>query len=218
MNRVPIARDSICHVYNRGVEKRNIVGDEWDSKRFVQSMEIFNTVEPIVSIFSQSFKADELLSGPTTKNRLVDILCYCLNPNHYHIVLKQISEGGVSEFMKRLNGGYTRYFNHKHERTGALFEGKFKSKIIEELSYFLRVSAYVNLNNDVHELLSGPTTKLVRSSWGEYTLEHYTKKPLCNTKMILTEFGGDKMQYKIFAKNQLSDIKMRKRMLASIEF
>ena len=58
---------------------------------------------------------------------LVQIICYCLNPNHYHLLLKEIKDGGISEFMKRVGGGYTWYFNNKHKRSGTLFQGRFKS-------------------------------------------------------------------------------------------
>ena len=63
--------------------------------------------------------------------KLVNITCYCLNPNHYHFILEQLVEGGISEFMKRLGGGYSNHYNKKYKRSGALFQGKFKSVYIE---------------------------------------------------------------------------------------
>ena len=98
---------------------------------------------------------------------LVSIVCYCFNPNHFHFVLKQEVDGGISEFFKRLLGGYTKYFNLIHNRSGALFQGRFKSNLIDDDAYFLKIRPYVHLNYLIHEI---PKNKshLVLSSEREY--------------------------------------------------
>src|SRR3989344_5909488 len=115
MRKVPFVEDEYYHIYNRGVDKRSIFEDLTDLNRFVQSIKEFNSVEPIGSIFENSF-------GKKKKNskKLVEIICYCLNPNHFHFILRPMVEDGISEFMKRI-GGYTWYFNNRHKRSGALF-------------------------------------------------------------------------------------------------
>jgi len=77
---------------------------------------------------------------------LVEIIVYCLNPNHYHIILRQVSEGGVSKFMLKLSSGYSSYFNKKNKRSGSLFQGRFKAVHIDSNEYLLYLSAYVNKN------------------------------------------------------------------------
>ena len=182
----------------------------YDLDRFLKSMEFFNDIDPIVSLYSLSFEEQS-----TRKKRkpLVDILVYCINPNHYHMILRQIVNGGISEFMKRLNGGYTRYFNHRYKRSGALLQGRFKSKYIGSEEYLLRVSAYVNLNNRVHQL-SGSTTKLVRSSWQEYADQ---VSGLCDTSFILKQFQNSSYKdYALEALPQMIRDKILNKELASM--
>jgi len=208
IRKVPFANNEYYHIYNRGVDKRNIFQDINDLNRFFQSMKEFNSIEPIGSIYEQSFNQ---LGGETPKlvvKPLVGFVCYCLNPNHYHFVLRQIVDGGISEFMKRM-GGYTSYFNEKYKRSGVLFQGVFKSKHIESNEYLLHISAYVNLNNKVHPL-GGFTPKWVpKSSWGEYLSNN--QKSFCEKDVVLGQFKNV-LEYKKFAESSLKDILENKEM------
>src|SRR3989344_9600333 len=178
------------HVYNRGVEKRDVFSSLSDLERFLKSIVAFNTIEPIGSIHENAFNKKVLRRKANTQ--LVNIICYCLNPNHYHFIMQQKSDGGISEFMKRLGGGYTKYFNLKYKRSGVLFQGVFKSKHVDSNEYLLRASAYVNLNNRVHRL--GHETS--KSSWQEYIGD--SKQHICNTDIVLKQFNNRK-EYRSFA-------------------
>lgn len=201
------ANGEFYHVYNRGVDKRIIFSDHYDVQRFFQSAVEFNEVDPIGSIYENSFKQ---LGGETPKlvERLVNIIAYCLNPNHFHLILEQVEEGGISEFMKRLSGGYTGYFNKKHERSGSLFQGVFKDVHIDSNEYLLHVSAYVNLNDRVHQL-GGETPKLVKSksSWEEYM--NGGIGGICEKEVIMGQFRNAG-EYKEFALSSLESIIQRK--------
>lgn len=207
--RKAFANGEFYHVYNRGVDKRTIFEDPYDLRRFFQSMVEFNTIAPIGSIYENSFSAAED-APPLTKKRLVNIVAYCLNPNHFHLILEQVSDGGVSEFMKRLGGGYTMYFNNKHARSGVLFQGVFKSVHIETNEYLLHLSAYVNLNDCVHQLkLGGETSKLVASlsSWEEYAKESI--RGICQKTVVISQFASSQ-EYEKFALSSLKSIQKRK--------
>ena len=117
--------------------------------------------------------------------------------------------------MHRLGTGYTRYFNDKNKRTGSLFQGRFKSVHIDSNEYLLHSSAYVNLNDRVHQLGSS-TSKLVksRSSWGEYTGE--SKSNFCCKDIILEQFRNAK-EYQRFAESSLESILERKADLKDME-
>jgi REP element-mobilizing transposase RayT len=212
MSRKPFVTGKFYHVFNRGVDKRNIFSDEYDSARFLESMLVFNNIEPIGSIYERSFKKEALLGGPTPKSeRLVNIVAYCLILNHFHLILEQVSEGGISEFMKRLSGGYTTYFNLREERSGHLFQGKFKARHVTTDEYLLHLSAYVNLNDRVHQLgnsLGGPTPKLTRSSWEEYVGE--VKLPMCEKDVVLGRFKNSG-EYKKYAESALVTMVERKK-------
>ncbi len=211
MQREPFVEGEFYHVYNQGVEKRNICSDEYDANRFLVSMSIFNSVDPIGSIYEQSFegKQSNKLGGRTAKSneRLVNIVAYCLNPNHFHLLLEQVAEKGISEFMKRLSGGYTWYFNNRYKRRGHLFQGPFRSIHVNTDKYLLHLSAYINLNNRVHQI-DDELAKLVRSSWSEYV--ESAEKQVCEKDVTLGQFKN-KNEYKVYAEDALSIMLERKK-------
>ncbi len=207
------ANGEFFHIYNRGVDKRIIFTDEYDVQRFFKSMIEFNTVDPVGSLYENSFRQ---LGGSTAKltEKLINVVAYCLNPNHFHFVLGQQADGGISEFMKRLGGGYTWYYNNKYGRNGSLFQGKFKAIHIDSNEYLLHVSAYVSLNDRVHKL-GGSTAKLIksRSSWGEYTDEKI--KGICEKEIILGQFRNV-TEYREFAQSSLESIVERREEMKDI--
>lgn len=209
MNRGPLVTGEFYHVYNRGVDKRKVFLSDIDFIRFLKSMEEFNVVEPIGSLYVKSFEKNKL-SGSTAKSgKLVDIVAYCLNSNHFHFILHQCVENGISEFMKRLSGGYTWYFNNRRKRSGALFQGRFKAIHIDSNPYLLHLSAYVNLNNNTHKV-SG----VYRSSWNEYVWE--SKEYLCKRDIVLDQFK-DVVEYRNFAEDTLKNILERKALYTELE-
>ena len=136
------------HVYNRGTDKRDIFLNKSDYLRFYQTLNFFNTVSPVVNFDS----AKVAYKNSINKDKLVEIKAYALLQNHYHLILEQVVDGGISEYIKRISGGYTSYFNQNQpqKRTGVLFQGKFKRVHIEnneQLNYLL---VYVNENHFVH--------------------------------------------------------------------
>ncbi len=213
MRRVQLGNGSFYHIYNRGVDKRNVFLDSKDFDRFLHSMEVFNTVEPIGGLYVRALLERGLQKHsarrPTSSGGLIRVICYCLNSNHFHMILEQLVDGGISEFMKRL-GGYTKYINTKYQRSGALFQGKFKYSHINSNEYLLHASAYVNLNNRVHRLHSAE----FRSSWSEYA--GVKKNSFCHTKVILEQFN-DFAEYEEFAKDSLKGIIERKQLKKEFE-
>jgi len=180
-----------------------------DIGRFFRCMQMFNTIVPVGSLYEAE------LPGTVEyreQDRLVSIVAYCLNPNHYHFILRQEVENGISEYMKRLGGGYTWYFNNKYKRSGALFQGRFKSTHIDSDAYLRHLSAYVNLNYEVHQL-GGSTAKLVKSSWNEYVTDDVG---ICKKDIVLGQFS-DKKQYKNFAGEAINNVKKDREELEKLE-
>lgn len=137
---------------------------------------------------------------------LVDIITYCLNPNHYHIQLKQLVEGGISKFLQKINLAYTNYFNCKNSRVGRLFESVFKAKHIDSDEYLLSVSAYINANAEIH----GITNDAENYRWCSYP-EYLGKTDfkICNSKIILDHFKSVE-DYRLFVKEQIKISKNKK--------
>lgn len=212
----PLTEGEYYHVFNRGVEKRRVFMDSDDFARFFQGMSEFNTREPIGSIYENSFRKGRL-GGEASKSdksdkKLVNVICYCINSNHFHFILKQVSKKGIEKFMHRLATGYAMYFNLKYKRSGVLFQGPFKSVHISSNEQLLYVSIYVNLNFNVHQL-GGEASKYL-SSWDEYIGK--TKFNFCNKKIILGQFKNAN-EYKDFAGRSLKGIKERKEYLKDLE-
>ena len=116
--------------------------------------------------------------------KLVEIVCFCLNPNHYHFVLKQLAEDGISKFMHKLDLGYTNYFNKKYDRSGSLFQGTFKEAHIKTNEYLLYLSGYANGNVEIHKIAKAEDWQW--SSYRDYLgLRNGT---LCNKEIILSQF------------------------------
>lgn len=164
MRKDPLVTGEYYHIYNRGVDKRDIFMDAKNLNRFILSVKLFNTIKPIGSIRENLEQLHEYRHSTVDKppisdvkrlgleERLVSIVCYCFNPNHFHFIVKQEVDGGISEFFKRLLGGYTKYFNEVHHRSGSLFQGTFKSHLIDDEKYFSKVYPYVNMNYLVHTI------------------------------------------------------------------
>lgn len=145
--RPPIAVDEWYHCYNRGVDKRRVFQSKSDYERFLLLLYVGNSAIPIHVSNMKNRRLNEALSGTTLRGSpLVDIGAYSLMPNHFHLVVKEITEGSIALFMQKVFTGYTMYFNKKNERTGALFAGTFKSKHIADDEYLKHLISYVHLN------------------------------------------------------------------------
>ena len=143
MRKQKLVTDNIYHVYNRGVEKRLIFTSGKDYQRFIKGLIIFNDTKPAINP-EQRFK--DILDDTHNRVPLVDILAFCLMPNHYHLLLKQRLDGGITRFMRKLGDGYAKYFNLRQDRVGSLFQGRFKSVLIDNEAQFLYIPFYIHLN------------------------------------------------------------------------
>jgi putative transposase len=221
MRKIKFDNGQFYHIFNRGVDKREIFSDQDDWRRFFLSMSEFNTLNPIGSIYEKNYRPKIAFGSEASKSsgkskkekKLVNFVCYCLNPNHYHFILEQVADRGIEKFMHRLATGYTKYFNGKYKRSGVLFQGVFKSTHIKTNEYLLHLSAYVNLNFRVH-LFGSEASKKVISSWGEYIGEN--RHGFCNKYKVLGQFRN-REDYKEFAENTLVGILERKEILKELE-
>jgi len=139
--------DSIWHIYNRGVERKDVFLQTADYLRFILNLYEFNDSAPALNLGYHLDKSPiEVRLQYPRKEQLVDILAFCLMPNHYHLMVQQRVENGITMFMRKLGTGYTNYFNTKNDRVGPLFQGKFKSVLIEREAHFIHLPHYIHLN------------------------------------------------------------------------
>jgi putative transposase len=202
MRKVAFANGEYYHIYNRGTDKRDVFLDDLDYHRFLTSLREFNDIKPIGSLYEKSLRekngvafggSTSIMEVEPPKARLVEIICYCLNPNHYHFILKQLEDDGIKKFMHRLGTAYTMFFNNKYKRSGVLFQGKFKAINIDSNEYLLYLSAYVNQNNFIHGYSKD-------NSWSYSSFLDYIEKrngTLCEKENILSQFNNAE-EYKNF--------------------
>ena len=151
------------HVYNRGNDKRTIFATTTDYDRFMFLLFVANSKNPVrVDGLIRKCRAQGLTLRSVMKEikrdkTLVNIGAYCLMPNHFHILIHEKEEGGISLFMQKLATGYSMYFNKKYERTGSLFEGTFKAEHADKDNYLKYLFSYIHLN----------PVKLIEPKWKE---------------------------------------------------
>lgn len=188
MRKEPLIDGEYYHIYNRGVDKRDIFSDKKDIYRFIESMVEFNQVD-VVGSLRDSKKMS--LAPKTLAEPLVAIVVYCLNPNHFHFVLKQLVEGGIAKYMQKLQAGFTSYFNIKNSRTGALFQGTFKSHLMNNENYFNKIIGYVNKNYKIHNIPKNKSHLIFASDF-EYESNKFKIVSKEEGKTILKIFNGQK--------------------------
>ena len=203
MNRKELlAFGELYHVYNRGVDRRTIFESVDDVNRFMESLVLMNQESTIGSIRNYH----DHTQAPDLSDPLVEILAYCLLDNHYHFIIRPLSNDGLSRFMHKINGGYTSYFNRNHKRSGSLFQGKFKTKHIDTDAYLEHVVAYVHANHILHDhkgwKFSGPQTPI--SSLTEYTGSN--PFVLCN-RTLYNPTGSDDSTYAQWCIDHVKEIK-----------
>ena len=129
------------HLSGRGVDKLYIVLDNQDRARFIHDLYVFNDLNP-----TPNFILNERHEEGRKRECLVDIHAFCLMRNHYHLLVSERAEGGLPLFMRKMNMGYTKYFNEKYERSGALWQGKYRKVLIKRDAHFLYIPFYIHLN------------------------------------------------------------------------
>jgi putative transposase len=204
MRKVGFANNECYHIFNRGIEKRDVFLDINDYERFLEGMYLLNDKQDGLMIGWRDYKKgnpkakleDFLKLRFRKRAPLVEVVAYCLNPNHYHFILKQIADRGIERFMHKMGTSHTKYFNKKNKRSGVLFQGVFKSMHIDSNEYLLYLSAYVNKNNFIHGY--NKNGKCPYSSLAGYLGDRSNN--LINTSIVLGQFKNID-EYKTFLKN-----------------
>lgn len=177
---IEFASEEMYHIFTRGVEKRNIFLDDRDRERFMSLLLHCLPIEPLPS-FSFMKKLGRKSEKPKDGRGIVDILCYCLMENHFHLLLKQNVDGGISTYMHRLLTSYSRYFNIKYKRSGSLFVHPFKAVHVEDDNQLLHESRYIHLNPYVAHM-GEDIFGYKWSSLHEYVSQK--KNTVCHTTLI----------------------------------
>lgn len=202
-----LAPEQIYHIFNRGVAALPIYLTTKNYSRFLDLTDYYRFSNTPIS-FSNLLKLPReeranLLTRLRMENAIhVEIITFCLMPNHFHFLLKQMTEKGISTFMRNLQNSYVKYFNIKNERAGPLFQSMFKAVRVETDEQLLHVSRYIHLNPSTAYIVE--PEKLEDYLWSPYRIylnEESVKNSFVNPKIILDFFKNGK-EYKKFVLDQ----------------
>lgn len=211
VRKIKFATNEIYHIYNRGVEKRIIFEDQQDFQRFIETINAVNTTTRIESIREYRHHKDLVDTG----DKLVEFIAIAVPNNHYHFLLREVTENGVSKFMQKFGCAYTNYFNERYGRSGALFQGAFKAKHVDTNEYLLYLSAYINLNDLVHNPRTPtPGIKYV-TTWQNYL--GCVGIDINISKSIILDQFKSMQEYNDFALSSLVSIKENKYLLRDVK-
>lgn len=220
--KVKFVNQYFYHIYNRGVEKRIIFFDEEDYTRFIYYLYELNNKNLVAdtAFFNRKIEIDSGVRNTENMDQLVEILCFCLMPNHFHLLLRQVQDGGISLFLQKLCLAYAGYFNQKYNRVGGLFQGAFKAKLIDKTEYINHLFYYILANpieiieprckergiKNLHK------AKLFLSSyrWSSYKdlIGNELNFPFLVDRKSITEIFGHIKEFKQFIKEVLQDDKL----------
>jgi putative transposase len=182
MRKTKFVKGGHYHLFNRGVDNRNVFVSKEDYDRFEAYLYLLNDTESQRAANFFVGKRNETIFQTTRTEQLVAIGAFSLLPTHFHIIATPLHEGSLSKFMQKLTTAYTMYFNDKYQRTGSLFEGTYKAKAATSENHLKYLLALTHLapaqlfnrnwqEDDIFALekLSGELTDYRYSSIGEYT-------------------------------------------------
>ncbi|MEK9155971.1 MAG: hypothetical protein AAB360_01550 [Patescibacteria group bacterium] len=182
---------SLYHIYNRGVEKRTVFLDDADFRHFLLTLSFYQQLNSAGKLSKSGYALVD--RAPELK---FNVVAYCLMPNHFHLILKQLAEGGVRRGLSDILNSYTRYFNMKYGRVGPLFQGTFKSVCILTDEQFVHVLRYVLLN----PFAGGLVKDFGQYRWSSFREYLDNSGLICNFDEINSRFST-KESFKTFVGN-----------------
>lgn len=203
--KIPLVNGEIYHVFNRGIDHRPIFTDKREYSRALETIKYYQHHSPSIrlSVYLAGGveKRETFLQHLSISPLQVEIIAYCLMPNHFHLLLKQTLENGISKFLSNSQNSYTRYFNSRKQRIGPLLLDQFQAVRCETEEQLVHLTRYIHLNpftayiiKNLADLATFPW-----SSFGQYIGE--SKNDICKNQEVLSLFKT-KEQYKNFVYDQ----------------
>ncbi len=191
---VPLVSGQYYHIFNQGIDRRVTFKNAREFTRGLLALWYYRCVPPPMKLSNYLTlpreEREAVAHTLNTKDALVEVLCYCLMNNHFHLLIRQKVDGGISKYLGQIQNSYTRYFNIRSTRKGSLFLERFKAVRIETDEQLLHVSRYIHLNPYTGYVVK-TLTDLQRYPWSsfpEYLNHATTISPFCQTLMILDHF------------------------------
>ncbi|HHN65703.1 MAG TPA: hypothetical protein ENK09_10115 [Nitrospirae bacterium] len=195
MRRDPLVNDSVYHIFTKSISGYRIFRSQRDYNRMVEMIKFYRYEKPPFrfSAYINRINKDKFIAKYLAdRDHLIEVIAYCLMPTHLHFILKQLKDNGISVFMKNLLDSYTRYFNTKNNRKGPLWQGRFKSVLVDDDERLLHLTRYIHLNPTSDELVEKPEDWKY-SSYREYLGQ--SNDGICNYSDYLSIEPGDYREF-----------------------
>lgn len=206
--KISFENNHIYHIFNRGVEKRNIFLKEGDYLHFIHDLFELNnqSKSPNITHYFKNLRISSPKFSKKPRELLVEILAFTLMPNHFHLLLKQKVENGIPRFLQKLGTGHAMFFNKKYDRVGSLFQGKFKAILVDKDEYLIHLLNYIHFN-PLKLNLRDKTFKVLSSyRWSSF-LDYIGEKnfPSVTSREFLFSFFNSEEKYKVEAQEWLKE-------------
>ena len=188
---IPFVVDHVYHVFNRSIARQTIFIDRYDHERALDLVNFYRFRKPPLRFshykrLSKEKKVEFEKTFMIDKSPMLEILAYCIMPNHFHFLLKPKINNAVSDFMRNLQNSYSKYFNTKRKRTGSLFQSMFKALRMETDEQLIHVSRYIHLNPTTSYLIEAENLETYEwSSFRDYVSDIQSN---VNKEMVLSHF------------------------------
>ena len=196
-----LATEELYHIFNRGVEHRQIFLCKNNYKRAIETIKFYQYNPKLKFADFKNLtigQREKILQEIHKLPKIVEIICYCLMPNHFHFLIKQLTDNGISIFISKFTNSYTKYFNTGNNRDGSLLGGTFKSVWVETQEQLLHLSRYIHLNPTTSYLVKAEN--LEDYQWSSFN-EFMGLPGFCQKEIILSEFKSPQ-KYKEFVLDQ----------------
>lgn len=205
--KIPLVTGEYYHIFNRGVNKTHIFENSSTYRRCINQINYYRhqntpTKYSTLILMKQELRSSIWDSVLQSNQKHVEIIAFCLMPNHFHFLLKQLSDYGIAKFMSNFQNSYSRYYNTKFDRSGPLLTGKFQSVRVENDEQLLHVSRYIHLNPLIGHIVSN-FKQLKKYKWS--SLPQYFKSvqnTFCSTAIVENHFKSVQEYFK-FMSNQV---------------
>ncbi len=200
------ANEEIYHIFNRGIDKRPTFTSVREYERALLTLDYYKYRNPPLRLSKalqlNLTEREKFFKTLKREKKVVEIIAYCLMPNHFHFLLKQKLDNGISKFVSNFTNSYTRFFNTRNKkRVGPLFQGIFKSVHIEDNAQLLHIQRYIHINPAVSFVVRTEDLESYKwSSLQEYTGAVVTN--ICNKEIILDQFST-LISYRKFLFNEI---------------
>lgn len=193
----------VYHVFNRSIAGYIIFTNTHEYNHMIKTLRHYRDDHSPGRLSHSSRKTE---SAPAENRRKppvkpIDLIAFCLMPTHFHLIVRQVSDGGISKFVANIENSYARYFNTKHQRKGPLWEGKFKNVLVTTDEQLLHLTRYIHLNPTTADLTALPE-KWAFSSYKEYITQPSGFPDLLCQKDILAEISPT--HYRSFVTEHIS--------------